>query len=184
MRSDSDDVYILEVLPGPDYFVICEPSTDEMIGFINLKDSCTLKSLQHAGSVRLEIALKSSEWRIMQQRFSRPFTRIVEISVFGTLNIADAVGRCLSEGDLFLQSPLYDTGAQYYNPHLLIFSDVFESESEDEDCWTENTSIENTPKSAISTPTEALFDVMNGLDQHEQLCPVEDDPRLTVELLR
>ncbi|KAJ5381132.1 helicase [Penicillium cataractarum] len=181
--SSTDDVYILEVLPGPDYFVICEPSTDEMIGFINLKTSCTLKSLQHAGNVRLEIALKSSEWRIMQQSFSRPFTSI-EITVFGMLNIADAVGRCLSEGDLFLQSPLYDTGAQYHNPHLLTFSDVFESESEDEDCWTENFSIKNTPKSAMSTPTEALFDIMNDLDQHEQLCPVEVDPRLTVELLR
>lgn len=188
MRSDSvfsnNDMCILEVLPGPDYFVICAPSTDEMIGFIDLKTSSTLKSLQHAGDVRLEIALKFSEWGIMQHNFRTRSTMIVEITVFGMLSIADAVGSSLSGGGLFLQSPLYDTGAQHHNPHLLSFSDVSESETDNENCWTENTPIENTPKSAVSPPTDALFDVMNDLDQHEELCPVQVDSRLTVELLR
>jgi hypothetical protein len=187
VRSSShfsnDDVYILEVLPGPDYFVICEPSTDEMVGFVNLRASYTLNNLQHVGKVRLEIALKSSEWRVMQQIFSTPFTRLLEVTVFGVPSIADAVGDCLSAGDLFLQTPLYNTGAQYRNPHLLVFSDVSESESENEDCLTNHASIENTPKSAMSPPTEGLFDVMNDLDQHDQFCSTEVDPRLTVELL-
>lgn len=177
-------MYILEVLPGPDYFVICTPSTDEMIGFINLKTSGTLKNLQHVGKVRLEIALKSSEWQALQQISSRPFTRIVEITVFGISSIADAVGEYLSAGDLFLQPPLHDTGAQHQNPHLLVFSDISEGESDSEDCRTGNVSIENTPKSGISTPTEGLFDVMDDLGQHEQSCPVNVDPRLTVELLQ
>lgn len=155
-----------------------------MIGFINLKTSCTLKSLQHVGKVRFEIALKSSEWQVLQQTPSRPFTTIVEITVFGISSIADAVGQCLSAGDLFLQSPLYDTGAQHQNPHLLVFPDISEGESDSEDCRMGNMSIENTPKSTISTPTEGLFDVMNDLGQYEPFCPVKVDPRLTVELLQ
>jgi hypothetical protein len=83
-----------------------------MIGFIDLKTSCTLENPQHAGNVRLEIALKSSEWGIMQQNFRTTSTMIVEITVFGMLSIAAAVGSCLSEGDLFLQIPLYDTETQ------------------------------------------------------------------------
>lgn len=165
--------------------MICVPSTDEIIGFINLKTSCTLKDLQLVGKIRLELALDSSEWGILQQSLMGPLKRTVEVTVFGTPSIAEAVGQCLSAGDLFLQSPLYDTGVQYHNPHLLIISDVSEGESESEDCRTDNVSIEDTPKGGMTSPTEGLFSVMNDLDQHEQICPVNDvDPRLTVELLR
>lgn len=177
-------MHFLEVLPGPDYFVICEPSQDEMVGFINLKASCTLNNLQSIGKVRLEIALKGSEWRVLQQISSRPFTMPLEVTVFGFPSFADAVGECLSAGDLFLQPPLHDTGTQYHNPHLLILSDLSEDESEMENCRTNNASIENTPKSAMSPPAEGLFDVMNDLNQHEQFCSTEVDPRLTVELLQ
>jgi hypothetical protein len=155
-----------------------------MIGFINLKASCTLKDLQHVGEIRLEVALDSSEMGVLQQSFMRPFTRTVEVTVFGMLSFAEAVGKSLSAGDLFLQPPLYDTGFQCHNPHLLVFSDVSEGESESEDCRTGNVSIENTLKSGITSPTEGLFNVMNNLNQHEQICPVNVDPRLTVELLR
>lgn len=182
--SSSDDIYILEVFPGPDYFVICAPSADEMIGFINLKDSCTLKGLQHVDEIRLEIALRSSERGSLEQGFMRPFARTVEVTVFGMPGISEAVGNCLSAGGLFLQPPLYDTRAQYHNPHPLIFSDVSEVESESEDCRTRNSSIENTPKNGVTSPTEGLFSVMNDLDKHEQLCPVNVDPRLAVELLQ
>jgi hypothetical protein len=44
--------------------------------------------------------------------------------------------------------------------------------------------IENTPKSGMTSLTEDLFNVMNDLDQHEQISPVNVDPRLTVKLLR
>ncbi|CAI7613100.1 unnamed protein product [Penicillium pancosmium] len=103
IRSDSvtssEDIYILEVLPGPDYFVICAPSADEMIGFINLKDSNTLKALQHIGKIRLEIALNSSECGALQQGFMRPFTRTVEVTIFGMFSIAEDVDVSESESE-------------------------------------------------------------------------------------
>lgn len=164
--------------------MICAPSTDEILGFINLKSSYTLKDLQHVGKTRLEIALDSFACGILQQGFIRPVTRTVEITVFGMPNIAEETGECLSAGGLFLQPPSYDTGVEYHNPHLLIFSDVSGYESESEDSRTSNLSIENTPTSEMTSPTADLFDVMNDLDQHEQLRTIDADPRLTVELLR
>lgn len=183
-NSASDNLYILDVLPGPDYFVICAPSADEMIGFINLKTSCTLKGLQHVGKIRLEIALNSSEWRAVQHSFMKPLARTVEVSIFGIPSTAEAVGECLSAGDLFLQSPLYDTGVPYRNPHLLILPDLSDYESQSEDGHLLNSSIVNTPTTGVTSPAEGLFGVMNDLDQHEQLYSINVDPRLTVELLR
>ncbi|KAJ5626591.1 hypothetical protein N7528_004018 [Penicillium herquei] len=183
---NQESVHSFDVLPGPENFVICSYSTNEMIGFLNRGISVVLKALQKLGQIRLETTFTTSEW--MNMAFSKPATaqNTAEISILGARDQSDVVGDFLSHAGLFLQPPRFDSGVPYHNPHIFFFPDNPDVKSKDDFEPAELDKNTHDAASGASGPsTEALSNILDNLHHHTHLHQLElaSDDLLTIALL-
>ncbi|KAJ6150202.1 helicase [Penicillium samsonianum] len=154
-KKHRQDFHIIEVLPGTEQFVVCVPSTDEMIGFINLEVSRVLRDLQCIGNIRLEIALTSLEWKALTESgYKKSSSKTVEISIFGSIGHIDDVS------DVDMETEATDMRRGQVQPISM-----------------------NANLSSGQPRAEELLNVLNNLGGHEHLRPIEPDKRLNVSLL-
>lgn len=176
----------LEVLLGSEYCVICSPLRDDIIGFINLGASNTLRRLFEIEGTRLEISLSLSEWKSGTQRHSSiAWETNVEIAIFGARKNASLVGDCLSSGNLFLQDPNISCDLQYENPHRFPFGGDFLADFDNESSEVDDIgtlSITKLVPASAKTSTKRLEHVLDTLHEHDYLQEVQPDQNLNISL--
>lgn len=183
IENGEKQIYALEVLLGTENCVICSPLIDEVVGFINLRVSRTLRKLFEFRGTRLEISLTGSEWKAMMQHDSlKAPNKNVEIAIFGVLQDASIVGECLSSHDLFLQDPRFGYDALYNNPHRFPFTDISDGDSESEISEADDSETLSIHQASGKLSKSSLHYVMDNLHEHEYLHPVEPDEHLAISL--
>ncbi|CAI7574983.1 unnamed protein product [Penicillium glandicola] len=185
-KNDKKEIYFLEVLLGSENCVICSPWIDELVGFINLRDSHALRKLFEFRGTRLEISLTGSEWKAMMQPDSlKASNKNVEIAIFGLLEDAFLVGDCLSSYDLFLQDPRLAHDTLYSNPHKFPFTDISDGDSDSDISEVDDSgslSICQLGPASGKLSKSSLQYVLDNLHEHEYLHPVESDEHLAISL--
>lgn len=180
--QDEGSVHLFDILPSPENFAICSLSTNEIIGFINMNASLTLKALQNNCEIQLKTSLTTSEWRNMATKGSGSSDDTVDIDILGDENQSEVVGDFLSHAGFFLQTPRFDADIPYRNPHMISFAETLDDDAKPEPA--DHDSQSNHFNAQSSRPSaQALSNVLDNLQQHEYLHPVETNKSLTIELL-
>lgn len=185
VENDEDNIHYLEVLLGSECCVICSPSIEGIIGFINLGVSGALRQLYEIEGTRLEISLSHSEWKSLTRRNSiKVWETNVDITIFGTRENALVVGDCLSSQALFLQDPKVSYDLRYENPHRFSCTDDSQdSDSESSEVGGNGTlSINELVPTSAKISNKRLQHILDNLHEHDYLQQVQPDEHLIIPL--
>lgn len=119
-----------------EYFML-KSSDNEVYALVNELASQGLAALQDLSSVEIMAFAETAKIQSVLTKAKKPgeATLKVEINVYGSIDIAEVVGRKLGAAKLFLQDP--DHGQQdieYCNPHVVHFPGVEEPKPQSTDC--------------------------------------------------
>lgn len=140
-----------------------------------------LDDLQNSCQVQLKTSLTTSEWNCMTMPNTKTSDSVLEISIFGDEDQSSTVGDLLSKAGFFLQAPRFQPDVPYRNPHMISFEDLSDNDFENSQA-DHDTSPNHMARSSSNPSKQDLSNVLDTLQQHEYLHPVEPDGCLTVDL--
>jgi hypothetical protein len=158
---------------------------------LNKKICGDFRAVLQSQQVRLHAFVEGKEWSEavkLWQKYNTSTIITVEINIYGAREIADEVGKVISNFGTFLQQPRYGLyGVGYYNPHYFQVPGFANVESLDTPIITieepSSFPIQSAAPDELGDPSREVSSILDSLSHHDFLKERAADVRIRRPLL-